>query len=152
MYVVATFDHSIYLELAVTAIQMKGIPKDSILSVPLDKRGEERRLMDSIHHSDGLSTFDLSVIIGAMATLFCSIYGFVLPGGPVLWGLIGLAGGMGIGGAIKWVVTARYNNRQRGKKASEVVLIIACGENQVDMVKDTLWENLALGVRKLSLK
>ena len=41
MYVVSTFDHSIYLELAITAIQMKGIKKENIMAIPMDKRGEE---------------------------------------------------------------------------------------------------------------
>ena len=38
MYIVSTFDHSNYLELAITAMQMKGIAKEDILGVPMDKK------------------------------------------------------------------------------------------------------------------
>ncbi len=47
MYIVSTFEHSIYLELAITAIQTKGIAKENILTIPLDKKGEERNLFDT---------------------------------------------------------------------------------------------------------
>jgi len=55
MYVFATFDHSNYVELAITAVQMKGIAKQNILGVSMAKKGEDAKLFDSIHSSDGLS-------------------------------------------------------------------------------------------------
>ena len=152
MYIVSTFDHSNYLELAITAIQMKGIAKENILGVSMDKRGEEGKLFDSIHSSDGLSLFDLPIILATLFCLFGSIYGFILTWGPVLWGLIGLFVGLILGLIIKLITTKKYNNRQNKLKATEVVLIIECKENQLDMVKDLLWENHALGVRKLNLE
>ena len=33
----------------------------------------------------------------------------------------------------------------------EIMLIIECKETQVEIIKDLLWENHALGVRKLNL-
>lgn len=152
MYIVSTFDHSNYLELAITAIQMKGIEKENILGVSMDKRGESSKLFDTLHSSDGLSLLDLPIIF---ATLFClvgSIYGFILAWGPVLWGLIGLLSGFSLGFIIKLITTKKYDNRQEKLRATEVVLIISCQENQSDMVKEILWENHALGVRKLSLE
>jgi hypothetical protein len=151
MYIVSTFNHSNYLELAITAMQMKGIAKEKILSVSLDKRGEERKLFDSIHSSDGLSMLDLPIIL---ATIFClagSIYGFLLIWGPILWGIFGMIVGFIIGLIIKLIITMKYDDRQKELKATEVVLIIECKENQLEMVKDLLWEHHALGVRKLSL-
>ena len=53
---------------------------------------------------------------------------------------------------IKLITTKKFDNRQENLRATEVVLIIACKENQLDMVKDFLWENHTLGVRKLSLE
>ena len=38
MYLISNFEYSISLEKAITELQMKGIAKDSILAVPLDKR------------------------------------------------------------------------------------------------------------------
>lgn len=151
MYVVSTFEHSNYLELAITAIQMKGIAKENILGVSMDERGEDRKLFDSIHSADGLSLLDLPIIL---ATLFClcgSIYGFLLTWGPVLWGIIGLFIGFSLGLIIKLITTKKYDNRQKKLKSTEVVLIIECKETQVEMVKDLLWDHHALGVRKLNL-
>lgn len=153
MYIVSTFDHSNYLELAITAIQMKGIPKEKILGVTMDKRGEDRKLFDSIHSSDGLSLLDLPMILAALFCLFASIYGFMLRWGPILWGIIGIIVGFSLGLIIKLSITKKYNyNRQKNSKSSEVVLIIECKETQVEMVKDLLWEHHALGVRKLDLE
>ncbi|MHB8077085.1 hypothetical protein [Desulfosporosinus fructosivorans] len=96
MYIVSTFDHSNYLELAITAMQMKGIPKDKILGVAMDKRGEDLKLFDSIHSSDGLSLLDLPIILAALFCLFASIYGFLLRWGPILWGIIGIVVGFSL--------------------------------------------------------
>jgi hypothetical protein len=150
MYIVSTFDHSNYLELAITAIQMKGIAKENILGVSMDKRGEDRKLFDTLHSSDGLSLLDLPIILGTLFCLLGSIYGFILTWGPVLWGLIGLLAGLILGFIIKLITTKKYDNRQKKLKATEVVLIIECKENQLDMINDLLWENHALGVRKLN--
>jgi hypothetical protein len=152
MYIVSTFDHSNYLELAITAIQMKGIAKENILGVPMDKRGEDIKLFDTIHSSDGLSLLDLPIVLATLFCLFGSIYGFLLTWGPVLWGLIGMFVGFSLGLIIKLLTTKKYDNRQKKLKSTEVVLIIECKETQVEIVKDLLWANHALGVRKLNLE
>lgn len=96
--------------------------------MPMDKRGEEPKLFDNIHHSDGLSLLDLPFILGSFLALLGGIYGFVLEWGPIVWGLIGFACGFAAG------------------------LIIECSEQQTETVKDILWSHNALGVRKLELK
>lgn len=152
MYIVSTFEHSINLESAVTAIQMKGVAKEDILAVPLDKRSEHKMLFDTTHASDSLSMLDLPVILATMLTLLGAIYGFILPPGPILCGLIGMAAGFSIGFLIKLITMKKFSNRQKDKKATEVVLIITCSESQMESVQDTLWANSALGVSKLSLE
>ena len=152
MYIVSTFDHSIYLELAITAIQMKGIKKEKILAVSMDKRGEEVKLSDSIHGSDGLSLFDLPAILAVFFGVFGGSYGFILKWGPLLWGLISIVIGFSLGLIIKLFLVKKFKNRQNNKKATEVVLIIECNENQLEMTKDILWSHKALGVRKLDIE
>jgi len=151
MHIISTFEHSISLEKAITAIQMKGIAKENILAVPMDKRGENRGLFDSIHHADGLSLLDLPFMLGAIFMLFGSIYGFKLTWGPIIWGVIAMAFGFCLGLIIKLAITKKYSKNRNAKKASEVVLIIECKENQMEIVKDLLWAHNALGVRKLEL-
>ncbi len=149
MYIISTFDYSVNLELALTSIQMKGVEKENIFVVPVDKANEEINLFDSIHHSDSVSLLDLASVLGAIFMLFGSIYGFVLKWGPVWWGIIGLVFGFSIGFLIKLILLKKYSNRKKSKKESEVVIIIECKETLVEMVKDILWSNHALGVSKL---
>ncbi|OPX43889.1 hypothetical protein CLHUN_21300 [Ruminiclostridium hungatei] len=151
MYIISTFEHSIFLEKAVTAIQMRGIAKEDILAVPLDKRAEQRKLFDSIHQSDGLSLMDLASILGTIFMLLGTIYGFLLKFGPVFWGMAGLIAGFSLGLAIKLLILRKSSRRQDNKKVSEVVLIIDCVKDKAEMVADTLWNHHALGVSRLDL-
>jgi hypothetical protein len=149
VYIVSTFDHSIYLELAITAIQMKGIKKENIMAISMEQKGEKVMLFDSMHSSDGLSLFDLPAILAVIGGIFGGIYGFVLKWGPLLWGLIAIFAGFSIGLIIKLIITKKYSDRQKDKRGTEVVLLIECMESQAEMVKDMLWAHKALGVRKL---
>lgn len=152
MYIVSTFDHSIYLELAITAIQMKGIKKENIMAVPIDKKGEERMMFDSMHSSDGLSLFDLPAVLACIFGIFGGIYGFVLKWGPLIWGLIAITVGAALGLVIKLMLTKKYaSDRQKDKRGTEVVLLINCDRSQMDMVKNILWSHKALGVSKLDI-
>lgn len=138
MYIVSTFEHSVYLELAITAIQMKGIKKENIMAISLDKKGEQERLFDSIHSSDGLSLFDLPAILAVIGGIFGGIYGFVLKWGPLLWGLAAIALSFTLGLFIKLMIVRKYSNRQNDRRGTEVVIIIECMENQLEMVKNIL--------------
>jgi hypothetical protein len=152
MYIVSTFDQSVYLELAITAMQMKGIKKENIMAVPMDKKGEQSMLFDSMHSSDGLSLFDLPAILAVVFAIFGGVYGFVLKWGPLIWGLIAIVVGLVLGFIIKLVVLKKYNSgRQKDKKGTEVVLIIECIETQMETIRDILWSHNALGVSKLDI-
>ena len=150
MYIVSTFEHTIKLETAVTAIEMKGIPKEDILAVPMDKKNEDRVIFDQTHYSDSLSMLDLPIILAVLFALLGLIYGFVLDWGPVIWALIGTVFGAGVGMLIKLYTMKKHRKKQMAE-TPEVVLLITCRENQVDMVTDTLWANSALGVSRLKL-
>ena len=56
-----------------------------------------------------------------------------------------------LGFIIKLYTVKKSSNHKSDKKVPEVVIIIECNENQLEMVKDTLWDHHALGVRKLIL-
>jgi hypothetical protein len=152
MYVISTFEHSVYLELVITAMQMKGIKKENIMAISMDKSGENRKLFDTIHSSDGLSLFDLPAILAVIFGVFGGIYGFVLKWGPLLCGLLAILIGLVLGFIIKLILTKKYSKRQADKRGSEVVLLIECIESQLEMVKDLLWAHKALGVSKLDIE
>ena len=150
MYVAANFEQTIKLESAITAIEMKGVPREHILAVPMDKRNEDRMLFDRTHSSDSMSMLDLPMITAAIFAVFGLIYGFILAWGPILWALIGTAFGFAVGLLVKLYTTRRRRRKQRAAEP-EVVLLIACEAGQMEMVQETLWAYSALGVAKLSL-
>jgi hypothetical protein len=145
MLVIATFENSLFIEMAISALEQKGIPKEKIFAAPLDKRKEPRQLFDTIHRADGISLFDAGAILGTCFMLLGAIYGYVLKWGPIIWGIIGALSGLVIGILIKlWLV--KKNNKGTKKISSEIVLMIRCEEYQWDSVEQMLWDNLALGV------
>ncbi|MDF0728151.1 hypothetical protein PY093_15905 [Cytobacillus sp. S13-E01] len=148
MLVIATFENSLFIELAISALEQKGIPKEKIFAAPLDKRTEPRQLFDTIHRADGFSLFDLGAILGTCLMLLGSIYGYVLKWGPIIWGIIGAVVGITLGILIKvWLV--KKQNPGSKKISSEIVLMIRCEEYQWDTVEKILWENTALGMTRL---
>lgn len=150
MYLVSNFEYSIYLEKAITELQMKGIQKENILAVPLDKRNESEKLFDSIHSSDSYSTLDIPIILAALFSLFGVIYGFLLSWGPIIWALLGTGFGFGVGLLLKIVMTKRKKKKDLSRSA-EVILIISCKDTQLEQVNNILWNNGALGTSKLNL-
>ena len=159
MYIYASFDYSAFLELAITDLEKRGIAREHILAVPLDKRVEERMLLDTIHRADGISLFDGAAVLGAICMEFGVIYGFVLEWGPITWGLIGL-----LGGAILGFLLDYFYGRIRGHKKkkttrnqvkagecnnTEVIVTVFCENSQYEMVQKVLWDNRAFGVGKL---
>jgi hypothetical protein len=145
MLVIATFENSLFIEMAISALEQKGIPKEKIFAAPLDKRKEARQLFDTIHRADGISLFDAGAILGTCFMLLGAIYGYVLDWGPIIWGIIGALSGLAIGILIKlWLV--KKNNIGTKKISSEIVLMIRCEEYQWDSIEQMLWDNLALGI------
>ncbi|MEH7180630.1 hypothetical protein [Neobacillus vireti] len=148
MFVIATFENSIYIELAITALEEQGISKEMILAAPLEKRKKLRGLFDSIHKSDGFSLFDGPAILGTCLMLLGAIYGYVLEWGPIIWGIIGAISGLLIGFFIKMLML-KINKRGSKKITSEIVLMVRCEEQKWEKVEEILWDHLALGMTKI---
>jgi hypothetical protein len=148
MFVIATFENSIYIELAITALEQQGISKELILAAPLDKRKEMRGLFDTIHKSDGFSLFDGPAILGTCLMLLGAIYGYVLEWGPILWGIIGAVSGLLLGFLLKMLLL-RKNKRGSSKITSEIVLMVRCEDHKWEQVEKLLWDHFALGLTKI---
>jgi hypothetical protein len=148
MYVVATFEQSICVELALTALEQKGIPREKILAVPMDKRTEPRRLFDTLHRADGFSMFDGAAILATVFMLLGAVYGYEWKWGPIIWGIIGALSGLLVGFLLKLLL---YKKQGFGtnKITSEVVLLIHCSESQWETVEKILWDNTALGISRI---
>jgi hypothetical protein len=145
MLVIATFENSLFIEMAISSLEQKGIPKEKIFAAPLDKPKEQRQLFDTIQRADGVSMFDAGAILGTCLMLLGAIYGYVLNWGPIIWGIIGALSGLIIGILIKFLIIKKSKNGNK-KISSEIILMIRCEEYQWESVQQTLWDNLALGV------
>lgn len=148
LFVIATFENSLSIELAITELQQNDIPNDKILAAPLDKKTEHRQLFDTIHQADGLSLFDLAAIIGTCLMLLGAIYGYILEWGPIIWGIIGAVSGLLIGFLIKMLLIKK-NKRTTKSFSSEIVLMIRCDNHQWHMIENLLWKNGALGLSRI---
>ncbi|RKQ30253.1 hypothetical protein [Oceanobacillus halophilus] len=151
MQIFSTFEHSSYLELAITSIEKAGIQKENILAVPLMNRVQERKLFDTLHRADGISLFDKGAAIGTAFSVIGTSIGFVLEWGPIFWGLIGGATGFIIGFIIDFIFYKIIHKRKRilEGKHSEVILVINCPNELTEKVEQLLWDHLALGVAKI---
>ncbi|OIJ17391.1 hypothetical protein BKP37_02485 [Anaerobacillus alkalilacustris] len=151
MQIFSTFEHSTYLELAITSLVKVGVKKEHILAVPLINRVEERRLFDTLHRADGISLFDKGAAVGTAFSVIGASVGFVLEWGPIYWGLIGAVSGFIIGFIIDYIIFKIVHKRKREVKGkqSEVVLVVECPTELVEKVEEVLWDHLALGVAKV---
>jgi hypothetical protein len=150
LQVFATFDHCTYLELAISQMEQEGIPKEKILAVSLNTTDDSMKLMDSIHHSDGVSLFDTGA---ALATAFAVIgvsIGFRLAWGPVYWGLIGACSGLLLGFLLNFfyhrVIKKKKLKPFSKKKETEVVIVIECHEDFYRRIQQVLLDNYAIAI------
>jgi len=151
LQIISTFEHSTYLELAISAVEQKGVHKHDVLAVPLMNRVQERKLFDTLHRADGISLFDKGAAIGTAISVIGASIGFALEWGPILWGIIGGTTGFIIGFMVD-IISYKVNHKRKRVltgKHSEVVLVINCPNELVEKVEQLLWDYLALGVAKL---
>lgn len=151
MQVFSTFETTEFLEMAISTLEKKGINKESIFAVPLDNRAEERKIFDTLHHSDGTSLIDIGVALATAFSVIGASIGFKLAWGPIYWGLIGASVGFVLGFAIRLFMELVIKKKKRVLKGkhSEVILIVDCKDAQAELVEDILWSHFALGVAKV---
>lgn len=151
MLIVASFEYCYHTELAISELAEKGIDRDHILAVPLEVRGETRELLDSIHHSDGVSMIDGGFLLGTACMTLGVILGFNLHWGPIIWGLIFLIGGVILGCLFDYLLGSKRHSRNRKREQSgQLVFLIECRAEQAEIVKKVLWSHKALGVSTLA--
>jgi hypothetical protein len=147
--ITATFDHSQFVELAITELEEKGIAKERILAIPLIQEHKDFAILDTIHRADGISIFDTASVFATTGMTLGVIYGFIWSWGPIIWGLIGLFAGATAGFVLDYLLTKRKISTQRKARESELVLIVSCEQAQSDWVEKVLRNNTAFGVGKV---
>ncbi|TDY43054.1 hypothetical protein C7445_11238 [Alicyclobacillus sacchari] len=143
MRFVASFDHSLQLEAALSKLQQLNLGPESVLAVPLVRRSNGPSA-DTANHSDQRAYFDLASLAAALGCFLGTVYGFILPLGPVVWGLGGFAGGFAIGLLIKWVQNRRKRRAQT--LPTEIVVVVECEDDMARQVEHVLWSHGAFGL------
>lgn len=91
--VIATFEHSPFVEIVIHDMEKLGVPSQNIVALPLENLESQTHIIDSIHRVDGKSVLDGAMMGATIFGVLGAIYGFVLYWGPIIWGLLGLVGG-----------------------------------------------------------
>ncbi|WP_430787603.1 hypothetical protein VBD025_16895 [Virgibacillus flavescens] len=152
MQLFSTFENNMFLEMAISTLEKRGIHKECIYAVPLDNRMESRVLFDNLHRSDGTSLIDIGMGLATAFSVIGVSIGFKLNWGPIVWGLISAFAGFAIGVAIR-LFKENPDKKQKSNlkgKNTEVILIVNCEIIQADIVEDILWEHFAIGVAKVT--
>jgi hypothetical protein len=146
VYVIATFQYSTDLELAISELEKNNIPRHGIAAVPLAVHpSEEEHILDTIHRHDNQSLLDNAAVLATIYSVVSASWGFEKPMGPIMWGLFGGSIGLLIS-LITHLTKRRVKILGSKEKRGEVVLIIDCGSQQVEQVKRLLMRRLAVGV------
>jgi hypothetical protein len=150
MYIIASFEHGVNLELALKEILNKGILKKHIFCVPLNKRVQTKKFFDTIHRTDGRNTMGLPFFLATSTSLFGTIYGFLWKWGPIIWGGLGFLIGMGLGFAIDFAIFKIRNKSSSKDNLTEVMVMVYCDETKEKEITDIFWEQGAFGVAKVN--
>lgn len=151
MQIFSTFENTLYLEIALSMLEKEGIIKERIFALPLDNRKEERKVLDTIHRSDGTSMIDIGMALATVFAVIGASIGFKLTWGPIFWGLIGAFTGFILGLLVR-VFTEIFLKKKRRLlkgKHGEVIIIVDCEEKDGDLVESILWNHFALGLAKV---
>jgi hypothetical protein len=151
LQIFSTFESNVFLEMAIAALEKKGIKKEDLFAVPLDNRSDIRNVFDSTHRSDGTSLIDIGMALATAFSVIGASIGFKLAWGPIYWGLIGAFTGFVVGFAIR-IFNELVIKKKKGVlngKSSEVILIIDCDETRSEIIEHILWDHFALGVAKV---
>lgn len=144
MNVIASFRLNKQLEHAIAELEMLGIERESILALPLETQFER-----GLYQEKQKILFESAPIIGMILMLLGTIYGYVLEWGPIIWALIGLIIGMGLGFIVDIYRVKRKGKQesiQEGKPTEVFLLINCCDKNQALLIKEKLWEFAPMGV------
>jgi hypothetical protein len=130
MHVFAGFESSEYLEMAIEQLIVHEVEEKSITVVPMQfKNEQEENILDTMHHSDGVSLSDGIAAWAMVGMLLGVIYGSQVRIGPVALGIVGALTGSVVG----YFLDRRKIKKGKLKHKSyylDFLLIIRCEDKQ----------------------
>jgi hypothetical protein len=149
MQIFATFEHSINIELAITALEDNGI-KD-IFAVPLENTPKDAQVIGALHESDGNTFMTVGSFLAVIFSVLGASAGFKFALGPIYWGLFGAGLGYLVGFLADLIKNGKnfFKRRLSKGKKTEVILIIDCEKSEGEQVEKILWKQRAFGIAKV---
>lgn len=133
--IIATFEHSPFVEMAIHDLEKLGVPSKDIIALPMENLESDTHVVDSIHQVDGRSILDGAMMSAAIFAVLGAIYGFIWYWGPIIWGLIGLGGGFILGLSIE-LLFHKGKLKFTSRRKSEVIIEVTCsGAMQSQMIQ-----------------
>ena len=129
-YVYGLFKPSLVLEMGINALAKEGFTGEKLLVVALEPGRPERQwLLDTMYSSDGMSLLDGVAIMASVGMVLGVIYGSVVYIGPVATGLLGMAGGGGLGYLLDRKIRPK-NKARYAAPAGEIIVAARCGDQE----------------------
>ncbi len=145
MLVIGIFSNDMCVARALLDMENAGIGKDRLLVVPMDASEKEANA-GTFDPIAGLSSVEVGIAVATACAVVCISRGFVMAWGPIVWGVIGAAGGFAIGFSIHQSIMKRKRTVFRKDRKSELTVIVECEERERQKVLDALWNNNAMSV------
>lgn len=142
--IIATFDHSPFVEMVIHDIEKLGVHPNNIIALPLENLDSQAHIIDTIHRVDGRSMLDGAMMVGTIFAVLGTVYGFVLHWGPVIWGLLGLVAGFLLGFLIELAVNKKKLTLI-SKRKSEVIIEVTCDVSLKEQLIRALQTRKAMG-------
>lgn len=142
--IIATFEHSPFVEMVIHDIENLGVPKENIIALPLENLDSQTHIIDSIHRIDGGSYLDGAMMGATILGVLGVIYGFVLNWGPVIWGLLGLVVGFFLGLMIELLINKKKVKLFSSPK-SEVIIQVTFNASIQNQLINVLKSRRAMG-------
>lgn len=144
VHLIATFEHSPFVEMVIHDIEKLGVPAHNIVALPMENVESQAQIIDTIHRVDGRSVLDGAMMGATIFSVLGAIYGFVLYWGPIIWGLIGLAGGFLVGLTIE-IALSKKKLKLFGGRKSEVIIEVTCDASLRDQLIKAIKTRKATG-------
>ncbi|WP_117149145.1 MULTISPECIES: hypothetical protein [Paraliobacillus] len=144
LQLIATFEHSPFVEMAIHDMETIGVPSKDIVALPLENVESDTYIIDSLHRVDGRSVLDGAMVSGTIFMLLGTIYGFIWYWGPVIWGLLGLIAGFFIGLIIE-LALQKNKVKLTASRKNEVFMQVTCNTTMKEQLIKVLKSRKANG-------
>lgn len=144
MIVIATFQHSIELEYALSKLESLGIARERLLVVCMDQASKQYQSDQPQKESSHSKGIEIGMAGATAFSVIGTSLGFIWTWGPIIWGIIAAFIGFSLGFGINALLSKK--NKRQSKHTADVTVIVQCQTIQADEVQQVMWTNRALTV------